>query len=168
MKFIENKHSLTSQRIQTEAEHITKFCRLCFPWGNLGFCLQSLSPHGVRRAYTWVLMWALGSASSWGVPQWNQPACCASVALNISSHPSKLGKISDFPWDGSRNEHYLQSYLEEKTLNKEKWGWGRGELMGQPCAAGEAASPLEDSDQGMIRSHQETCRCSEELDGFFC
>lgn len=36
--------------------------------------------------------------------------------------------------------------------------------MGKPCAAGGAASPLEDSDQGMIRRDQEACRCSENLD----
>lgn len=42
----------------------------------------------------------------------------------------------------------------------------RGEILGKPCAAGEAASPLEDSDQGMIRNNQETCRCSEEFGCF--
>lgn len=41
-------------------------------------------------------------------------------------------------------------------------GWAEG----KPCAAGEAASPLEDSDQGMMRSNQETCRCSEEFGCF--
>lgn len=39
-------------------------------------------------------------------------------------------------------------------------------MLGKPCAAGEAASPLEDSDQGMIRNNQETCRCSEEFGCF--
>lgn len=37
-------------------------------------------------------------------------------------------------------------------------------MMGKPCAAGGAASSLEDSDQGMIRRDQESCRCSENLD----
>lgn len=53
-----------------------------------------------------------------------------------------------------------------EDLKQREMRLGRGELMGKLCAAGGAASPLEDSDQGMIRSDQETCRCSEEFGCF--
>lgn len=141
MKFMEERHSLKNQRIQTEVEYVTQLCQVCFPWGNLGFSLQSLSPHSGRRSL-WVMGWALGGAASWGAAQWNQPGWRGRVALNIRWHPWKQGKISDTPQDGSRNEHYPElSHRGEQTFSKEKWGWGRAELVGKPCAAGEAASP---------------------------
>lgn len=112
-------------------------------------------------------MWALGSAASWGAPQWKQPAGVA-VWHWLSAHIlGNWEKTVALLRMGAEMNIIFRVILQgrEEPSAKRNEAEGGASWWESPVQL-EGLQGLEDSDQGMIRSDQETCRCSEEFGCF--